>query len=129
MQKKVFKKVPYRVANFRVQKLYQELWGNIGTGRLGEVLEEIEDLPILNKDTIMLRNRRGVMIAVVGKKGSYRKYSVDFCRGAWYFDGNRLGKRKMKMVDALFTDNVEGINHQDEMIKVWKKIHEQSIAV
>ncbi len=71
-----------------------------------------------------IRNKKGVMIAFVGTKGSFKKYTVDYCNGCWYFDGNRLGKKKRLLINTFY-DSVflENCNFSDgEIDKIWKRI-------
>lgn len=117
----------------RGNKLVQDLYEQIRYGGKPDDLDRahiaIDKLPILNNKPILVRNRKGVMIEIVGKKGSSRKYGVDRCGGVYYFDGNRLGKRKLAMVKAFFSVNtgreIDSSQH-DAMQKVWHKVSKQA---
>jgi len=76
----VSKKFKINIADHRVQSLYKELNGTISSDRLSEVLDEIEKLPQLNKSAVRIRNKKGVLIALVGEKGSLKKFSIDYCK-------------------------------------------------
>jgi len=120
----VSKKFKINIADHRVQSLYKELNGTISSDRLSEVLDEIEKLPQLNKSAVRIRNKKGVLIALVGEKGSLKKFSIDYCNGCWYFDGNRIGKKKRLLVESFYNDSIlEEHNLQnDEVEKIWKRI-------
>ena len=126
LKRGILKKKPYVRGDAYVQSLYETIKGKVSSSDLTEALAAIKELPILNKESVLVRNRHGVLIEIVGQKGSSKKLSVDYCRGTWYFDGNRLGKRKMRMVKAMFSDDITGINHEAEMLKLWKKMEDFS---
>jgi len=131
MKKGVLKRTPkhkIKRCSSDVQRLKDSVLGSVSSDYLSEALEKIRELPILNKEAIWIRNRQGVLVEIVGKHGSSRKYNVDYKGGVWYFDGNLLGKRKLKMVQAFFNDNIIReipINQHDTMDKVWKKFTAQ----
>lgn len=128
------KKIAKRAGMYH-QSLYNEMKNTIENDRLGEVLDEIEKLPELNKKAYRIRNRIGVLVEIVGKKGSSKTVGVDYCGGVFYFDGNRLGKRKLAMAKAFIhntvdTDELNSIYGEfkgHEETTVWKKIQKQSI--
>ena len=117
-------KAKINIADSNVQKLYRELNGTISSNRLSEVLDEIDKLPQLNKCAIRIKNKKGVLIALVGEKGSFKKFNIDFCNGCWYFDGNRLGKKKRLIVQSFYDDSILENNNfnDDEITKIWKKL-------
>lgn len=62
------------------------------------------------------------MIALVGTKGSLQTFNTDYCNKTWYFDGNKLGKRKRLLVKAFYDDNILQTINADGIDKVWQKI-------
>lgn len=112
-----------------VQSLYEQIRYGGKPDDLNRAHEAIDKLPTLNKEPIKVRNRKGVLVEVVGRKGSSRKYGVDLCGGVYYFDGNRIGKKKLSMVKAFFSVNmgreIDSSQH-DAMQKVWHKISKQA---
>ena len=60
----------------------------------------------------MVRNKNGVCIELVSKKGKSKYIGIDLCGGIFYFDGNRIGKRKLKLLktgveSGEFTEKLE----------------------
>jgi len=126
LKRGILKKKPYVRGDAYVQSLYEIIRGKVSSSDLTNALAAIKELPTLNNESVFVRNRHGVLIEIVGKKGSSKKLSVDYCRGTWYFDGNRLGKRKMKMVKAWYTEDMTDITSEAEMLKLWKKMEDFS---
>ncbi len=107
-------------ADEKYQILWKEMSNSIKTDRLEEVLNILESLPTINKKSHWIRNKIGICVETVGKKGKSKYIGIDNCGGIIYFDGNRLGKRKLK----LFYDCNSG-----KMVdkKILTKIHKQCI--
>ncbi len=84
-------------ADRKYQRLWEEMSGSIKTERLDEILSILEPLPIINKKAHFIRNRIGVCIETIGTKGKSKYIGIDNSGGVIYFDGNRLGKRKLKL--------------------------------
>jgi len=73
-----------------------------------------------------LRNKKGLLVGVVGKHGNHLQYGVMKYNGAWYFDGNKLGKRKIRIVQGFFDESLIPTNEdQDKVVKLWKKLSKQ----
>ena len=99
-------------ADFKYQLLFNELGRNISAYRLHYVLNIINSLPKLNNRHYMVRNKHGVCIELVSKKGKSKYIGIDLCGGIFYFDGNRIGKRKLKLLktgmeSGEFTEKLE----------------------
>lgn len=128
MRKGILKRTPkhkIKRCSAEVQRLKESVRGSVSNDYLTIALEKIEALPILNKEPIFIRNRQGVLIEIVSKHGSSKKYGVDYKNGVYYFDGNRVGKRKLCMLNAFFSDEVaRSIPEHEEgsLQKVWKKL-------
>ena len=112
----------YIVGDKEVQDQYFFVFNGGKTDDINSALAYIENLPVLNKKPIRVLNRKGQMIALVGTKGSLQIFSVDYNRKTWYFDGNRLGKRKRLLVEAFYDDSFIHTINQDGLDKAWKKI-------
>jgi hypothetical protein len=110
----------YKIASKEVQDIYYYIFNGGPVDDIKRSLQLVETLPILNKEPVKIRNRKGHLIGLIGIKGSLRKFNSDFNKGCWYFDGNRVGKRKQLLIDAFFTDAPvpTGLNE----VKVWNKI-------
>lgn len=87
-------------------------------------LEFMRSLPQLNKAATVLYNRNGIAIEVVGLKGTVKRIGVDKHNGVFYFDGNRIGKRKLALVNLMFGVG-EGVNGHAPY-KVFNKIKKQA---
>jgi len=127
MKKGILKKTPkkdIKRCSPEVQKLKESIRETVETKYLDEALKKIRELPVINKKSIFIRNRKGVLIEIVGKDGSSFKYQADYCKGNWYFDGNRLGKRKREYAEAIFESDSRKLDKYDwgAMTKVWKKM-------
>lgn len=85
-------------ADFKYQLLFNELGRNISTHRLSYILDILNPLPKLNNRHYMIRNKHGVCIELVSEKGKSKYIGIDLCGGIFYFDGNRIGKRKLKLL-------------------------------
>jgi hypothetical protein len=73
--------------------------GSIRNENLKLFLEYMSNLPILYKEAINVRNRKGLLISRISKRGVYKYLDVvTFKNRIFYFDGNRLGKRKEREV-------------------------------
>ena len=107
-------------ADRKYQRLWEEMSGSIRTERLDEILSILEPLPIINKKAHFIRNRIGVCIETIGTKGKSKYIGIDNCGGVIYFDGNRLGKRKLN----LFFDCWKG---KETNKKILEKITYQTI--
>ena len=113
----------------RAAEKYQHLWkkmgGTISAERLNYCLAEIDKLPFINRKAHLVRNRHGVLVEIVGIKGSSKKIGVDKCGGVVYFDGNRIGKRKLLMVKSFHNEALlEQLNGMSPH-KVWNKMGAQ----
>ena len=77
----------------------------------------------INADATQIRSKNGVLFEIVGPTGRVRKIGVDYKKGVFYFDGNRLGKRKRAVAMALYSGDAlpEGF----EPNRVWRKIQKQ----
>lgn len=132
MKKDVLKKTPkhkIKRCDARVQILKDSIRGSVKSDYLSWALKEIDKLPILNKKPIFIRNRKGVLVEIVGRHGNSIKYPDDYCRGVWYFDGNKLGKRKKNHAKAMFSNEpIEHISEQEQSIreKVWHKMEKSN---
>ena len=131
MKKGVLKKTPrskIKRCSIKVQKLKDSIRGSVKSDHLSWALSEIEKLPTLNKDPILVRNKKGVLVELVGRHGNSVKYSSDYCRGVWYFDGNKLGKRKRNQAKAMFLNEDNNISEQEwnERTKVWHKMEKSN---
>lgn len=127
MKKGVLKQTPKRHikrCSLEVQKLKDSVRGSVETKYLDKALKEIKELPILNRKPIWIRNRKGVLVEIVGRHGDSIKYQADYCFGTWYFDGNRLGKRKSSYAKAMFEPDTGKREEYDwnAMTKVWHKM-------
>jgi len=129
--RKLCKKTPrksYVVAGIDVQRLYEEMRGQIAVSRLDEIMEITDKLPKLNKKPVFVHNRKGVPVKIVGTKGQVREIGIEYYDGVYYFDGNRIGRKKQKMMQAFFdasTGKTEETIDQDAMVKVWQKFQRQ----
>lgn len=132
MQKGALKQVPKRKIHRctpEVQALKDSIKGTVKADYLTVTMKEIRQLPILNKKPILRRNRKGVLIEIIGTRGDSSVYPADYCRGVWYFDGNRLGKRKREHAKAMFLeDNNFSLSKSEEnlRIKVWRKMEQSN---
>lgn len=131
MKKRVCKATSNRLsinrANLKFQLLWNELGNNISSQRLNEVLKILEPLPILNNKALKIRNRNGVCVETVGKKGKSKYIGVDLCGGVIYFDGNRLGKRKENLVKEMFGFINYGTSSDNLSFRLLNKINTQTI--
>jgi hypothetical protein len=123
--KKTHKKNIHRCDD-NVQRLKDSIRGTVSTDYLETALDAIEKLPILNNKVINIPNKKGVIVEVVGKHGSSIKYGVSFKNGICYFDGNKIGKRKRRIIAGFFKDNIIPDNEdQNKVVKIWKKLQQQ----
>ncbi len=131
MKKGILRKTPkHRIerCSHEVQKLKDSIRGSVKSDYLDWALKEIEKLPILNKSPISVRNKKGVLIEIVGRHGNSIKLPSDYCRGVWYFDGNKLGKRKREHAKAMFSNTEESISEDEWNVrtKVWHKMEKSN---
>ena len=115
-------KSEYIIGNAEIQSHYYFIFNGGKVENINTALEYIDTLPILNKKPIRVRNKKGQMIALVGTKGSIKKFDTDYCNKTWYFDGNKLGKRKRLIVEAFIDDNLIKHINIDGLDAIWKKI-------
>lgn len=112
----------------RAAERHQHLWktfkGTISAERLNYCLSEIEKLPFINRKVHFIHNRHGVLVETIGKQGNSKKIGVANHGGVVYFDGNRIGKKKLLMYKSLYNlDLTKQLN--DSPNKVWNKIGAQ----
>lgn len=112
----------YVIANKEVQEQFYFIYNGGKVDDISNAHAFIEKLPVLNKKSVRVLNRKGQMIAIVSKKGGMRTFNADYNRKTWYFDGNRLGKRKRLLVEAFYNESLIETINQDGLEKVWKKI-------
>ena len=131
MKKGILKRTPkhkIKRCSAEVQRLKESIRGGVSSSYLTEALERIEALPNLNKEPILIRNRQGVLVEIVGRHGSSTKYGVDYKKGVYYFDGNRVGKRKLRFLKAFFEEDIARSipDHEEAALqKVWTKLTTQ----
>lgn len=98
--------------------------GSVTMEQVNEFIKLKRSLPVLNKEPFYKRNRKGVICEIIGIKGTVKTIRVVKYGDVIYFDGNRLGKRKMNIVAGMFGGNIPaGFNPR----KVWNKIGKQSV--
>lgn len=112
----------YVIADKEAQKQFHFIFNGGKVDDINKALAYIENLPVINKTSINIRNRKGHVIARVGTKGGIKYYSTDYNHKTWYFDGNKLGKRKRLLIEAFYNDKMIDNINTDGMEKVWKKI-------
>ena len=112
----------YSIAGKEVQEQYHSIFNGGKTEDIRNALAHIDKLPILNKKAVWVKNRQGRMIAIVGKKGSLKTFSTDYFKKNWYFDGNKVGKRKQLLAKAFNDDSLLELINTDGLDGVWKKI-------
>lgn len=88
-------------------------------------LNYCERLPAFNSGTTRVSNRNGVLFEVVGATGRVKKVGVVFKKGVFYFDGNRIGKRKHRLAMSLYGG--DGTSPAVDPTRVWRKIQEQGL--
>ncbi|MDD3596986.1 hypothetical protein [Sulfuricurvum sp.] len=114
---------PKRLDQSMLLKLKQYR-GSVTMEQADEFIELKRSLPAINKEPFYKRNRKGVLCEIIGTKGTVKTIGVAKHGNVIYFDGNRLGKRKMIIVNGLFGGEIpKGFNPA----KVWNKIGKQSI--
>lgn len=114
----------YKVGSQEAQDIYDIIKYDGSPDMVNEALEKAKNFPVLNIEPVWVRNRKGVVIALVCRKGYIQKLSTDFMKKVWYFDGNRIGKKKRLLAEAYYSDELlNSLNYDDvELDKVWKKI-------
>ena len=112
----------YIIAPKEVQEQYSFIFNGGTRDEVRQALEYIDKLPVLNKKPVKVLNRKGQMTAFVGTKGAIKFFSSEYNRKTWYFDGNRLGKRKRLLVEAFYDDKLLDKINTDGLDKAWKKI-------
>lgn len=132
MKKRLCKATPDRKqinrASIEYQLLWKEMSKSIKVDRLDEILKVLEPLPYINKKARRVRNKQGVCVESIGTKGKSKYIGVDFCGGVFYFDGNRLGKRKEALVKEVFGFIEEGnISYSVISKKIFKKTNKQCL--
>lgn len=119
-------KKEYKIGNKEIQYYYQFIFNGGKIEDINKAQSFISKLPILNKKTIKIRNRKGQMIAVIGKKGSVKRFSTDYFGKCWFFDGNKLGKKKRLQVESYFNEELLNKINTEGIEKVWKKISKRA---
>ena len=77
--------------------------GNITAENLKKYLAYCNSLPMLYKEAVNVRNRKGLLVGRISKRGVFKYFGVvSYQNRIIYFDGNRLGKRKEREVWNFF---------------------------
>lgn len=92
-------------------------------------LKYMKRLPNKNKTVFYIRGSKNHLIRIIGLKGTVKKIGVDKVNGVFYFDGNRIGKKKQLIVEQMFNNNN---NNNNELTiscdpkNIWNKVQKQS---
>lgn len=114
---------PKRLEQTMLSKLKQYN-GSVTMQQADEFIKLKRSLPALNKKPFYKRNRKGVLCEIIGIKGTVKTIGVAKHGDVIYFDGNRLGKAKMTIVNGIFGGEIpKGFSPT----KVWNKIGKQSV--
>ena len=89
-------------------------------------IDFMDSLPEINKEPIYIRNRKGVLIEIVSKKGNSRKRKIDYFKKTVYFDGNRIGKKKQKVFDAFWS--FKDVSDHGLQLKIWNNVQFNSFC-
>lgn len=95
-------------------------------------LKYMNKLPRKNKNVFFIRGSKNHLVEIIGLKGTVKKIGVDkvnngkseLARGVFYFDGNRIGKKKRIIVEQMFnnTEIMKSCNPKN----IWNKVRKQS---
>lgn len=87
-------------------------------------LKYMDKLPRKNKNVFFIRGSKNHLVEIIGLKGTVKKIGVDKVNGVFYFDGNRIGKKKRIIVEQMF-NNTEIMKSCDPK-HIWNKVSKQS---